>query len=289
MKSALREDLQRGTKLFPFQHYRNQNITGTLFIPYHWHPEIEIIYCINGTLELLLDGKEYHMAQGDICFANSGQLHQVTSHEKGTVYYSYVFPLSSLDFLLPDDSQNLCLTPLKTNRRFPEQLSAALPCYAEIEAQIREIISINESKTPGFQLQTKAALYKIIALLYQEGQFLSANTKETPLSSKSEDLRSLLLYLQNHCQERIYLEDAAGLLHMSPKYFCTYFKATFGTGFIDYVNRLRIERACHLLTASALSVMEIGFECGFENFSYFIKLFKKHTGQTPRSYRQLNS
>ncbi|NLL79007.1 MAG: AraC family transcriptional regulator [Clostridiales bacterium] len=288
MKSKLRENLQRGTKLFPFQHYRCQDSNGHIFIPYHWHPETEIIYCMTGCIQLLLDGVEYTLKPGDICFANSGQLHQITSDTVGTIYYSYVFPLNSLDFLLSDDSQNLCLDPLKKNRRFPEQLPKTCSCYRQIRAEILEIISINEKQFTGFQLQTKAALYKIISHLYRENLFLSRNTKETPLSSKSEDIRSLLIYLQDHFSEKIYLEDAATLLHMSPKYFCTYFKSTFGTGFIEYLNHLRIEHACLLLTTSDLSIMEIGFECGFENFSYFIKQFKKLTGQTPRSYRHSN-
>ena len=118
MKEALREDLERGTKLFPFQHYRTQDLNGKIFISYHWHTETEIIYCLSGQIDLLLDGREYSVQAGDICFANSGPLHQITSHTPGTIYYSYVFPLSSLDFLLCDDSQNLFLTPLHKNRRF---------------------------------------------------------------------------------------------------------------------------------------------------------------------------
>lgn len=289
MKEALREDLERGTKLFPFQHYRTQDLNGKIFISYHWHTETEIIYCLSGQIDLLLDGREYSVQAGDICFANSGQLHQITSHTPGTIYYSYVFPLSSLDFLLCDDSQNLFLTPLHKNRRFPERLEKSSPAYAPVQKEILEIITCNEEKTPGFQLQTKAALYKMIVCLYQEGLFVPGTTKETPLSSKSEEIRSLLLYLQEHYKETICLQDAAALLHMSPKYFCTYFKSVFGVTFTSYLNHLRIEQACLLLSTTDLPVMEVGFECGFENFSYFIKLFKRRTGQTPGKYRRTES
>lgn len=286
MNSKLKENKTHGTQLFPFQHYRCTSASGSLFIPCHWHPEVEIIYVLSGEIDLLLDGAEYSLSDHGLCFVNSGALHQISSQKPDTVYYSYVFALNSLDFFREDSCQLLYLDPLRSSRRFPSFPDRNLPCYGRLTGLVETLIQTGEDRPACYQLITKSVLYEIIALLYQDGLFIDLRTKETSASSKSEDIRNLLLFMQHHYKERIYLKDAALYLHVSPKYFCTYFKSIFGKSFTEYLNHLRVEQACLLLKTSDLSVMDIGFEVGYDNFSYFIKSFKQIMGLTPGAYRR---
>lgn len=75
------------------------------------------------------------------------------------------------------------------------------------------------------------------------------------------------------------------MCHISPAYFSHIFHAQTGKTFKNWLNSVRIERACRLLEDTKLSVLEISLECGFHNLSHFGKIFKDATNMTPTQYR----
>jgi AraC-like DNA-binding protein len=76
---------------------------------------------------------------------------------------------------------------------------------------------------------------------------------------------------------------------MSPKYFSSFFSKTFTISFVQFINNYRIDQACILLKTTDLPILEIAFEVGFENISYFTKKFKELKGYTPKEYRKKNA
>lgn len=286
MKSDLEEKKIRGTHLFPFQHYKMTTNIGNIFVPYHWHGEIEIICVIKGQLSLLIDGSNYILNPNDIYFINSGQLHQISSISIEISYYAYVFSIDSLFFEGNDFCQSAYLNPLMKDHFFPSFITENNPCYKKVWKEVNELITINEEQPPAYQLITKAALYKIIAYLEQDKLFIpQPHSTEDNTSTLSSHIKELLLYIQSNYTRKIYLSEGAELLHMSPKYFCSYFTSTFGKSFTNYINHFRVEQACLLLITTNMPIMEIAFDVGFENFSYFIRKFKCITGYTPNAYR----
>ena len=75
---------------------------------------------------------------------------------------------------------------------------------------------------------------------------------------------------------------------MNEKYLCRFFKDYTSRTPIDYINNLRIEAACHELTSGDMTITEAAIECGFNDISYFSKMFKKYKGITPREYSKAN-
>ncbi|WP_420871916.1 helix-turn-helix domain-containing protein [Cohnella rhizosphaerae] len=75
------------------------------------------------------------------------------------------------------------------------------------------------------------------------------------------------------------------MLHINSSYFSRLFKRETGYNFIQYVTNAKMERAKELLARSNISVEEVAARLGYENKSYFAKLFKKHIGGTPGEYR----
>ncbi len=290
MKLELMERRQRGSYLFPFQHYRMTNPEGNLFVPYHWHSEIEIVYMVRGKGKLLLDGYEHALETDNIYFINREFLHQFSGDDCELVYYAYVFPLEYLDFKIEDYSQATTISPLVNTKVFPFRISPSTPCYHEIKKEIQELFDLNETKPIGYQLQSKACLYKIISILQREDLLVEVDSQSqnNSRSIKTTDIKKLLTYLQSEYKNPLTLQEAAAILNYSPVYFCTFFKSAFGINFTHYLNHFRVEKACILLSSSSLSIMEIGFEVGFRNFSYFIRTFKSRMKMTPRQYRSQN-
>jgi YesN/AraC family two-component response regulator len=93
-------------------------------------------------------------------------------------------------------------------------------------------------------------------------------------------------YIRKHYQERLTLEDTASAVALSPNYFSRIFNATMHISFSSYVNRLRVEQAQRLLLNTRLSLVEIAGIVGFEDQSYFSKVFKSFTTVSPGQYRK---
>lgn len=283
-----KEISNRGNILFPFQHYKMTNPNGDWFVPYHWHEEYEIIYCIEGSVTLQLNGVSYLLHAGDICFVNRGELHQFHSEDRQTSYYAYVFPMEKLQLPADDYCQKKFLSPLLAGTLFfPASLPRASACYPLILDEIKRIIQVNEQKTPAYQLMTKACLLKIIAALSAEGLLGNTSFRSPEVSDKDyQRIYNITEWLKKHLGEKLTLEQAALTFHMSPKYFSRYFKKMFQKSFCEYLNHLRIEKACLLLISTADSISDIACRCGFENASYFIRKFREQTGKTPLHYRK---
>ncbi len=93
-------------------------------------------------------------------------------------------------------------------------------------------------------------------------------------------------HIQKHSSQEITLEHVAGLVHLSRSAFSKFFRRATGKTFSDYVNDIRIGKACFLLTETDKAISEIAYETGFENLTYFNRVFLKKKSRTPRSFRQ---
>jgi len=92
-------------------------------------------------------------------------------------------------------------------------------------------------------------------------------------------------YIEKHYMEDISLQDAAAQLNYSDPYFCRFFKQNFDKNFIMYLSELRVEKAKALLSDMTVNIRDIGQRVGFRDSSYFAKVFKRITGETPSEYR----
>jgi AraC-like DNA-binding protein/ligand-binding sensor protein len=101
-------------------------------------------------------------------------------------------------------------------------------------------------------------------------------------------LRRVERYLQENYSRKISLKEAADISGLSAPYFSTIFKEEMGENFSSYLNQLRVEKASRLLWETDMSLSEIAGSCGFEDQSWFSKIFKNYTGLSPGRYRAQN-
>ena len=93
-------------------------------------------------------------------------------------------------------------------------------------------------------------------------------------------------YMQEHLHEDISRDDVARVACLSPTHFSRVAKQTFGHSFTDLLARMRVDKARELLVMTEKSLVEISFDTGFNDQSYFTKVFQKYTGKTPGEYRR---
>lgn len=95
-------------------------------------------------------------------------------------------------------------------------------------------------------------------------------------------------FVRCHLEEKISLKDIAEFVHLNPSYFSRMFKKETGEGFIEYVTRMKMEKAKELLDNTTKSVEQIAIELSFDSKSYFLKTFKKQIGMSPNAYKYKN-
>jgi len=92
-------------------------------------------------------------------------------------------------------------------------------------------------------------------------------------------------YIRENYNRPMTLREVARIVKMRPGSFGKYFKRVTGTGFVDYINQVRTNKACYELRETEDNVNNIASECGFGSITNFNRQFRKHTGTTPLEYR----
>ena len=104
-------------------------------------------------------------------------------------------------------------------------------------------------------------------------------------TKNSELVKKAIHYISQNFATPITLESVANHVHLNPSYFSTMFRQSTGSTFKEYLNMVRIEESKRLLANTDYSLIDIAVATGFEDQSYFSKVFKKYTGLTPKQYR----
>lgn len=97
-------------------------------------------------------------------------------------------------------------------------------------------------------------------------------------------LQKIFTYVENYYHQDIDIQTIADLANISVPSFCNYFKKTTHITFTEFVNHYRIQKACFMLQQDK-TVSEVCFACGFNNVTYFNKIFKKIIHKTPSDFR----
>ena len=122
-----------------------------------------------------------------------------------------------------------------------------------------------------------------VAALLQNFMTATFTKKDTP---HAESVYKITRYIQKNYRQKIELQDVAEHLHMTKSYLCRFFKKETGETIINYTNRVRINNSKLLLADTKIPLAEVALLCGFEDQSYFTKVFRGFVGVTPRKYRE---
>src|SRR5690606_8623293 len=104
-------------------------------------------------------------------------------------------------------------------------------------------------------------------------------------SSDQGSIAKAIQYIEQNYDQDLSLQVLRQHVHLSKNYFSNLFKREMGEGVIDYITKVRLERAKALLRNTDLKSSEVGILIGISDSKYFSKLFKKMTGVTPSEYR----
>lgn len=275
------EKERRGSPDFPISYYPVDSWHPRYVMPLHWHLEFELMSVKKGDLTLYLNNKEYHLSQNCTALIPCGVLHRCEP-TPGTEYDSVVF-----------DLKMLCVKGGKSSAYLLPVLSGDVVicnCVFDGDSQITKIIkdicaSLKE-KGDFYEFKIYAHLSTLMHEIFST-QNVTVYDKGTKSGHRRRTITELLEYIEQNYTERITLTQLSQVSGINEKYLCRFFKEFTGYAPIDYVNRLRVERACQQLSVEDASVITVAYDSGFNDNSYFSKIFKRYKGVTPLEYKKM--
>lgn len=281
------EPTPHGTPDFPFDYYYVDMSHPRYNMPFHWHKEWEIIYVLEGTFTAHADNAAYTAHSGDILLIRDGMLHGGTPDN--CVYECFLFDLHGLYRNL--DMVKKHVRPLYRQQILPEiyypagKYPALNQAIAQLSAACKQAPSVGSPASP-MELIVHGSITQFFAAILQNGLYVSNQSVKAERTHKIDLIKTILEYIELNFASQLSLEDLAAVANMNPSYFCRFFRSITHQSPMEYVNMYRIEKAAQMLYSTRLPVMDICMECGFNECSNFIKVFRKYKGVTPNQYRK---
>jgi AraC-like DNA-binding protein len=145
-----------------------------------------------------------------------------------------------------------------------------------------------KNKKSYYEIAVKTYLQDLILILTKK--LSSELNKSSILYNKNyedlEKLRNVFSMVEKEYNNKITLETAAEEACFSIPYFCRIFKRVTSSSFINYLLKVRVDRAKQLLFEDNLPILDIAHEVGFNSISHFYRIFKKFTSMSPQQFRK---
>ena len=250
-------------------------------MPFHWHMEYELLYLLSGEFTLSVDGRSSLLRAGDTAIIAGGSVHGGTP--SNCIYECLVFDLTPF----------LSCSPALFHQKYCDFGGANIriqPFYTGEDACcqiIRRLFAAMEAKKSGYEFLTIGLIWQLFGQIVKDHTYAVSNPSGKGMFSHSGQMKSILNYIRKNYASPLTLSDLSSVVGLSPEHFCRLFHAVTGRSPIDYLNYYRIECACELLCTTYRSITEIAFSCGFNDLSYFNRLFRKYKNTTPGKYRRL--
>lgn len=281
------EKKTHGEDEFPYITYLCTIPLDFTSVPTHWHNEYEIIYVKKGQGVISLDLEYHDVKAGDIILIVPGQLHSIEQKADKTMEYENL--IFGAD-IIANKHNDYCYTNFfssltKRTLQYPTIFNqSTCKYYHDIARCIDNADEICKTFPHGYQLAIKSYLFQMFFVIFTN---LPKDKPPTKKKKSLDKMKLIVKYVGNNYADNITIEDMANLCDFSQSHFMKFFKNNMEVSFIEYLNNYRLTMASRLLISSNSSIIAISMESGFDNLSYFNRLFKKKYDMTPSEFRKL--
>lgn len=248
---------------------------------WHFHPELELVYVNKGR------GKRH--IGNHLSYFNNSQLLLIGSNlphngftDRLTTNGSQTLVQFRDDFMGKEFFEVPEMRPVKDLLdRSKKGVLFGIPTKQKLGKKIQKLTEKKGFQQILFFLEILHQLAKTddYSLLNVDGYAFETEPQD------SSKIDSIYKHINDNFKNHISLDEIADVASMTVPAFCRYFKKVTGKTFTKLVNEYRVVHATKLLYESQMSITDIAYECGFNNFSHFNKLFKENTGKNASKYR----
>ncbi|HJB92010.1 MAG TPA: AraC family transcriptional regulator [Candidatus Eisenbergiella merdavium] len=247
--------------------YLHVGISENMVFPVHLHEEAEILYCLEGSLQVTVMDQTKEVEAGGCALIFPGQIHGYLTKEHSRSLMMIFSPAAAGSYgrMLQKSCPE---APFVKKEEIPRDARIALECLCELP--VRE------------NGELRAAWLMVLLASLLPGLPMRENT-----GPESTDLTwRLIQYIGEHFQEPLSLEGLARELHVNKFYLSHTFSRKLQMNFREYLNHIRLDHARRLIRSTSRPMTEIWAEAGFESQRSFNRVFREVEGMTPGQYRK---
>ena len=266
------------------------NVSERVFFPsWHFHPELEIMLVLEGTGMRFVGDSIERFQPGDLVFFGSEIPHLYRSDEDYynehnslrsraiVIYFRENFPGDHFWNMPEMASVKKLIATARRGIKFTGSIRNILA---------KHIVQLGERSKGIDRILDLLTILKLMSTT-EECSVLSGNGFSKNIQATDcVRINDVYEFILNKYAEDPTLEDVARVACMSTTAFCRYFKMHTNKTYVQFLNEVKIGNASKLLIDNKLTISQICFETGFNNFNHFNKLFKRITGYTPSQYQQ---
>jgi len=239
--------------------------TDSYFMERETYPYVLVIFVREGNMDVRYNGKNYLISKGDVLLIDCVNPHYYRAHDGLEFLYAHFDGTSSHEVTdLIIQNNNSPVFRRSHNLKVGQEIFDCVQFF--LKGGITNI----------FQ-----EAFHIERILY----LLSCEAEEK--ITETSPLEKVITYIHENFTRTVKIEELAEIVNVSPSHLAHTFKKQTGYAPVEYVLKMRMERAMMLLTHSSKTVAEISYEVGYESIPAFIKIFKRKTGYPPSTYRKL--
>lgn len=242
----------------------------------HAHRHNSLIYIISGRGKCLTDGNEYDLVATTALLLKKGQKHQLIDEPRKAMVV-FVAYFSEHKAKLDKDLVNQLLSK--------SCIAVPLQFARQIRNALRQMLREQNDRPEHYEAALRQWLAYTMINLNRAVSFESRHAKRLISSNSSERVRAVLDYTAEHYQERNNVSEAARAAHLSQRHFANICRKLTGSSYVQFLNRLRVQKAKELLENTKMPVLAVAFEVGFEELSTFYRAFRKVHRANPLQFR----
>ncbi len=249
----------------------------------HQHRAIFQVFLVEkGSIRFLSHSQEFILSPNQFLVINCGDFHygETLTHESVLVSFKFNLEAITQSGLFHTESQNL-LALQNGMLRIADQIDSPY-----IHSLLIGLLNECQEHRIGYELNALGGALRILATLIRDHQSYSLLTPSSPTYQQAEKVKAIISYIKENYPYHISLHDLAEISNMSEGYLCRLFKLCTGSNLTDYINRFRIEKAAYMLNVGDESITEIAQACGFNDSSYFSRMFKHYMKKSPSEFKK---
>lgn len=261
------------------EHYKTH--PGSLFDAHLHEHHLQIFYFTHGKAKMYYNQTACEVGSSGILLINKNELHYGENISGDLRYFVFRIDLRLLSSYNISPCGQKYLEPIeKSLVLFQNQIKSQ-----SISESLERIIEECRRQQEGYELKILCSVFNLLGELLRNHKGKSYTQQNVEiLMKKTKRFASVFDYIEKNYTHVISLSEVSARAHMSEGYFCRMFKQSTGRTLIDYVNCLRIEKSVILLNQGICNVTEAAMSVGFDDISYFSRVFKRYMKQSPENY-----
>jgi AraC-like DNA-binding protein len=252
---------------------------------WHYHPEIELIYFIEGRTSAVIGECFQEFEEGDLVLLGANFPHVLQESKEFIRLHPEIAPFGLIiqftdTFLGVDFMQKPELKPIQSLLyRAKRGIKFHTKSVNEVSHALDQMPNLNDTRK-------LILLLDVLVKLAESTDYDYLTPKDYFYDHTQDEDRMVRVneYVYKHFADKITISDVAKVANMTESSFCRYFKSRTLKHFTRFLNEVRVSHACKVLR-NGQSVTDAFFESGFNNQSYFNQQFKKILKMTPKDYQ----